>query len=244
MTRKKPMGRSKLSLRKAPRQARSRATVDAVLEATTDILVREGAAKLTTNRIAERAGVNIASLYQYFPGKEAILAELRRRHVVEQAETVRQALQGLHGHAGGHASRRGFEAMLRGLVDIGIAAHSVAPELHRVLTDVLPPRRSRMAKTHATVTAGTGAAATKAAGHAPEDPADADVRRLLKSLLPADMANRDLALWMIDTASYAVIHRGIVERPADVASGAVADELVRLLARYLRGRGRRRAPRG
>jgi len=72
------MSKRKLSPKKTPRQERSRATVEALLEATTDILIREGYTKLTTNRIAERAGVNIASLYQYFPGKEAIVAELRR----------------------------------------------------------------------------------------------------------------------------------------------------------------------
>jgi len=74
--RRKPIAqrRRRLSLRKTPRQDRSRATFEALLDATADILVRHGYAKLTTNRIADRAGVNIASLYQYFPGKEAIVA--------------------------------------------------------------------------------------------------------------------------------------------------------------------------
>src|SRR5205085_569397 len=87
-----PMSKRKLSPRKTPRQERSRATVEALLEATTDILRREGYAKLTTNRIADRAGVNIASLYQYFPGKEAIIAELRRRHGADQRAALRQVL--------------------------------------------------------------------------------------------------------------------------------------------------------
>src|SRR5215469_14299219 len=82
----------RLSPKKTPRQDRSRATVEAVLEATADILIRHGSAKLTTNRIAERAGVNIASLYQYFPGKEAIVAELRRRHGTGQRTALRQVL--------------------------------------------------------------------------------------------------------------------------------------------------------
>lgn len=65
--------------RKAPRQARAAATIDTILEGAAHILRRDGLGGLTTNHIAERAGVSIGSLYQYFPGKDAILAELIRR---------------------------------------------------------------------------------------------------------------------------------------------------------------------
>lgn len=64
--------------RKAPRQRRSKATFEAILEATAHILETEGIDAANTNRIAERAGVSIGSLYQYFPGKTAIFAELIR----------------------------------------------------------------------------------------------------------------------------------------------------------------------
>lgn len=64
--------------RKAPRQARSRATCDAILQAAAHILERQGSDTLTTNLVAEVAGVSIGSLYQYYPTKEAILAELIR----------------------------------------------------------------------------------------------------------------------------------------------------------------------
>ena len=113
--------------RKRPSQERSRFTVDAILEAATDILVRDGFARLTTNRIAERAGVNIASLYQYFPGKEAIVMELRRRHGDEQRAEVRQVL----------ADRRSgsLESTLRSLVAIGVAGHARNPRLQRVFTE-------------------------------------------------------------------------------------------------------------
>src|SRR5215471_3223116 len=107
------MRKRRLSPRKTPRQERSLATVEAILEATADILVRDGYAKLTTNRIADRAGVNIASLYQYFPGKEAIVAELRRRHGTEQRAEVRRLLA--------ERGAQSFEATIRSLVSTGVA---------------------------------------------------------------------------------------------------------------------------
>lgn len=61
-----------------PRQARSQATCRAVLEAAARILVSSGPAAVTTNALADLAGVSIGSLYRYFPGKEAIFAELVR----------------------------------------------------------------------------------------------------------------------------------------------------------------------
>lgn len=67
------------ALRKRPKQGRSKATVAAILDAAARILTESGYAAASTNRIAERAGVSIGSLYEYFPGKEAIFAELRRR---------------------------------------------------------------------------------------------------------------------------------------------------------------------
>src|SRR5689334_2383592 len=66
--------------RKAPKQARSRATVDAILRASARVLSREGFDRLSTNRVAEVAGVGVGSLYQYFPSKEALVAALVDRH--------------------------------------------------------------------------------------------------------------------------------------------------------------------
>ncbi|MGL6291802.1 MAG: TetR/AcrR family transcriptional regulator [Silanimonas sp.] len=68
-----------LEARKQPRQPRSRFTVDAMVEAATRILERDGLAALTTNRVAELAGVSVGSLYQYFPNKDALLAALMAR---------------------------------------------------------------------------------------------------------------------------------------------------------------------
>jgi len=67
------------ALRRRPRQARSNATRDAIFEATAQILEAQGEAGLTTNRVAERAGVSVGTIYQYFASKQAILAEMARR---------------------------------------------------------------------------------------------------------------------------------------------------------------------
>lgn len=67
--------------RKLPAQRRSQQTFDAIVEAGTQLLPLLGYAGTTTNHIAERAGVNIASLYEYFPGKDAIVAQVAERLV-------------------------------------------------------------------------------------------------------------------------------------------------------------------
>jgi AcrR family transcriptional regulator len=129
------MPRATLAPRKRPRQERSRAAVDAIVQAAAYILVRDGLPRLTTNRIAERARVNVASLYQYFPNKGAILAELQQRHVAEQREAMREALEPHRG--------KDLEGTVRALVSMGIAPHAIAPQLHAALSQALPRRRAR-----------------------------------------------------------------------------------------------------
>lgn len=74
-----PRSNASVFLKKQPVQARSAATVDAVLEACAQVLEERGLMAVNTNYVARRAGVGVASLYQYFPSKETILAELIRR---------------------------------------------------------------------------------------------------------------------------------------------------------------------
>ncbi|MFT4114468.1 TetR/AcrR family transcriptional regulator [Silvibacterium sp.] len=70
-----------LKPRKSPVQARSTASVDAILEATLQVLLREGREGLTTTRVAMRAGVSVGSLYQYFPNKSSLLQAVLRAHL-------------------------------------------------------------------------------------------------------------------------------------------------------------------
>lgn len=111
--------------RKAPRQARAIVTVDAILEAAAHILGRGGLAALTTNAVAERAGVSIGSLYQYFPAKEAILTELIRR----KRQTVLDAMRSAARKADGMPLTQAVD----GLIEAGIAHQLDEPALSLAL---------------------------------------------------------------------------------------------------------------
>lgn len=78
--------------RRTPRQARAETTIDAILDATFQLLEAHGVEKLTTNHIAERAGVSIGTLYQYFSGKQDILAAIAQRRAAAVRDTIAQTL--------------------------------------------------------------------------------------------------------------------------------------------------------
>jgi AcrR family transcriptional regulator len=74
---------SALEPRKSPVQARSIASVEAILKATIQVLLKVGKESLTTTRVAARAGVSVGTLYQYFPNKAALLRSALQRHMDE-----------------------------------------------------------------------------------------------------------------------------------------------------------------
>jgi AcrR family transcriptional regulator len=116
--------------RKIAAQQRSRATVDALVEATARILVKDGFDKASTNRIAALAGVSVGSLYQYFPCKEALVAAVIERHQQEIMQMVRRELAGVLAEP--------VDKAVRKLVAVAIKAHRVDPRLHRVLAEQIP----------------------------------------------------------------------------------------------------------
>lgn len=127
--------------RRNPRQMRAEATVDAILDASFQLLEAEGVEGLTTNHIAARAGVSIGTLYQYFANKQDILAALAQRRAASVrdaiAETiirephigsVRQIVRALmHGFEGSPRTREALlDALFRGGDDAVLARHHEA----------------------------------------------------------------------------------------------------------------------
>jgi AcrR family transcriptional regulator len=125
--------------RKLPRQERARATRDALLTATARILVKEGFDRASTNRIAEEAGVSVGSLYQYFPGKEALVAALIERHLDEMMSLFASAFE--------RFGQLPLREATRAMVALHLRAHSLDPKLHQVLSEQVP-RIDRLDRMH------------------------------------------------------------------------------------------------
>jgi AcrR family transcriptional regulator len=198
--------------RKHASQQRSRATVDALIEATARILVREGFDKTSTNRIAEAAGVSIGSLYQYYPCKEALVAALIDRHSEDTMQVVRRALA--------EVAAQPIEAAVRKLVAAATEAHRIDPKLHRVLAEQIP-RTGRLKKVEAFNREAYVLFKAYLEDHSDE-------------LRAVDLG---LAAFVCVTAVEALTHAAVLHRPemaSDEAVGALVDEVTRLVVRYLR----------
>lgn len=136
--------------RKIPRQARALASVDAILEAAAQIL-QGGDGRFTTNAVAERAGVSIGTLYQYFPDKNAILIALARQELsltgsavtdsLSQRETgcelderlrlaIRALIEGFHGR------QRTRKALIEALIANGLSEELTRP-VDEAMQDIL-----------------------------------------------------------------------------------------------------------
>lgn len=116
---------TRLNPRKTPRQSRSQATCAAIVEAAARILETQGSQGLTTNHVAQLAGVSVGSLYQYFPGKEAIMVELIRR--------MRQDMLADFEAAALETRGRGLEFAVDRLVSASLLHHMRRPALAQVL---------------------------------------------------------------------------------------------------------------
>jgi AcrR family transcriptional regulator len=124
--------RYSLKPRKRPVQARSETTVAALFEASIQVLLAAGYRKFTTTRVAERAGVSVGTLYQYFPNRQALVTSVIERYLDDLTSTI--AL-----HCGDFRGQT-LDEMARGFVDVVIAAKwahiEVAQALHEPLADV------------------------------------------------------------------------------------------------------------
>jgi AcrR family transcriptional regulator len=115
-----------------PTQRRARQTVDAILDAVARVLKRDGLKAVTTNRIAQVAGVSIGSVYQYFPDKQAIFVALHRRHIDDIDRLVTTTLV--------ENANSSLEDLIRSMVEVITNAHTGDPELYEMMFSEVPHR--------------------------------------------------------------------------------------------------------
>lgn len=124
-----------LEPRKMPVQARSTVTVEAISEATIQVLLSHGAERLTTSRVAERAGVSVGTLYQYYPNKQSLLFAVLENHFNKVASRVEAACK--------DACHKPLAEMIREMVEAYVDAKmeraDISVALYRVAADVGGP---------------------------------------------------------------------------------------------------------
>jgi AcrR family transcriptional regulator len=117
--------RPSLNPRKKPRQARAAVTLDAIFEATIQLLVAEGMHRLTTTRVAERAGVSVGTMYQYFPNKESLVYALNERYLQALAGKIESTCASLRGAL--------LQSMVEALIETYWAAKTERADVTRAL---------------------------------------------------------------------------------------------------------------
>jgi len=199
---------ARTSPRKRPIQERSRATVDSILQATARVLVKHGFDGLTTNLVAQTAGVSVGSLYQYFPNKSALVAALIEQHVDRMTSLCLAEL--------GRVAQLPVAEAIRSVIEVMIRAHAVQPELHRVLTEQVP-RVGRMAKLREI---------------------EVLVERVVAGLLAARKAelaieDPEMAAFVLVSAIEAITHRAALLSPELFHDPRLVDETCAMVRRYL-----------
>ena len=121
-----------LEPRKSPVQARSAATVDAILRATIQVLLSVGKELLNTTKVAQRAGVSVGTLYQYFPNKSALLQAVLKRHLAEVAEAVELVCE----EQQGRTLRQMATALITAFLEAKIRDAKTSVALYSVGSDV------------------------------------------------------------------------------------------------------------
>jgi AcrR family transcriptional regulator len=197
-----------ISSRKRPKQARSAQLVATILEAAVQVLAQEGAQRFTTARVAEKAGVSIGSLYQYFPNKAAILFRLQSDEWRRTAELLRGILED---------ARTPPLERLRTLVHAFIRSECEEAEIRVALNDAAPLYRDA-----------PEAAEARASG-------DRTVQVFMQEVLPeTSQATRALAGNLV-TTTLSVVGKHFSENPRTPAEIKVyAAAMADMFCAYLR----------
>ena len=118
--------------RKTPVQARATVTVEAISEATVQVLLSRGTQRLTTTRVADRAGVSVGTLYQYFPNKQSLLFAVLEDHLERVTKEVEDACE----HARHKPLTEMIKEVVEAFVDAKIARADISVALYKIAPDV------------------------------------------------------------------------------------------------------------
>jgi AcrR family transcriptional regulator len=198
----------KRSVRRVPTQERAQVTVEAMLDAAIRLLKQEGASSITTNRIAETAGVSIGSVYQYFPNKRAIFIALHERHIRQVDGVLQRCLA--------EGSDATLEELIASLLLGMIQLHDADPELSELLHTEVPQSAE-----------GTPGLAVRL--YTPLRKALAARSRELGRVGNLDMQSFLLSN-MVETFGHAIILR----RPAGLSMARARAETLRAILAYLK----------
>lgn len=196
-------------MRRRPRQHRSQALVDTLLDATAKLLARAPLDALTTNRIAQVAGVSVGSLYQYFPDKQALAGALIERKAGRDLEELSQAVLA--------AAPQGLEAALRVVTQVVVEQHRRDAALMRALLGLVKPT-GRFEIVRALAAQG-------------RERMQALLEAYAEELRPGPVA---VQRFVIGRALEEVVHAALTEAPEVLGDPRFADELFELAWRYLR----------
>jgi AcrR family transcriptional regulator len=116
--------------RKTPVQARAEVTVEAICEATIQVLLSQGAGRLTTTRVADRAGVSVGTLYQYYPNKRSLLYAVMEEHLDRVATAVESACE--------QACHKALAEMVKQVVEVFVDAKMNRADISVALYQVAP----------------------------------------------------------------------------------------------------------
>jgi AcrR family transcriptional regulator len=202
----------RLSPRKQPTQQRSRETVAAILDAAAQVFESQGYEAGTTDRIAERAGVSVGSLYQYFPSKDVILVALAARHIERAASLVESMVQAAQSEA------VPLGDLLERLVHAVIHEHSDGANLHRVLFE------------HGPMPAALGAYLRDA-----DAKIEARVAELLRVSPEVTVGDVDCAAFLVVHVVDGIVHRFLLHPPDRVPMDAFVRHVVDMILRFVTG---------
>jgi AcrR family transcriptional regulator len=194
--------------RRVPIQARAHVTVDAVIAATAQILLKEGYDACTTNHVARVAGVSIGSLYQYFPDKEALIIAVMEQHLTR----MREFLEARLAQMGDVPLPQAIPEMMRAMLDV----HRIQPRLHRVLIEQVP-RIGELKRLHELNSEFAPAVTAWLEAHESEISVD----------------SVSVAVFVLIAAVEGVLGRALVHRPGWLEAGVLEKNISRLALAYL-----------